>query len=85
MAKMDLKKMEVLNMTALQKELQALKEVLEVQSLKDQMIAAILQEECEATLTEAAQALREVLFAKKPGDIEITPEQGKGFCEEEEL
>ncbi|MDR0368899.1 MAG: hypothetical protein LBH82_07175 [Bacteroidales bacterium] len=63
---MELKK-EVLIISTLQKEVQALKEDAEVKNLKEQMIAHILMEQDKAKLTKLEKKIREILFPKRPG------------------
>ncbi|MDR1557133.1 MAG: hypothetical protein LBS88_08900 [Tannerellaceae bacterium] len=72
---LDLKK-EALLITSLHKEIQALKEVAEVNSLKEQLIANILVEQNKAKLTKILALVHEILFPKRPGDEEVNAEQG---------
>ena len=65
----------------LQRELSALKEALEVNTFKNLLIAAILQEDDSRKLRQVG----EVVFQKKPGDTQGPPPgQGNKLVEEEE-
>jgi hypothetical protein len=76
MEKKDLRK-ESLLLAALAKEMNALKEATEVNSLKEQIIGAVMQVRDKAILEKAAKALHDVLFPKKPMDSEeLTATQG---------
>jgi hypothetical protein len=78
MEKKDLElKKEALIITALQKEVQALKEAAEVKSLKEQIIANILAAQDKAKLTEIESKVREILYPKRPGAND-GPGEGNG-------
>ena len=67
MEKIDLKK-EALLIEALHREMKALKEAMEISSLKEQISGAIFQVQDKATLEKVAKAVHDVLFPKRPGN-----------------
>jgi len=75
----DLKRVESLLLVSLQKEVQELKETLEMKNLKEETIAHILVEQDKAVLAQIAKAVRQILNPGKGGDFESTTStQGNG-------
>ncbi|MDR0429983.1 MAG: hypothetical protein LBH58_05845 [Tannerellaceae bacterium] len=71
MEKKDLElKKEALIIIALQKDVQSLKEAAEVRNLKEKLVANILAEQDRTKLTEIESKVREILFPRKPGNVE---------------
>jgi hypothetical protein len=80
MERKDLHK-EAVSVVSLQKEVQALKEAVEVNSLKEHIIANILTVQDKAKLTEIESQVRDILYPKRPGPGSegiASSEQGNG-------
>ena len=79
MEKRDLGKAEAFQTAALLKDVQGLKDALDMSSIKQQMIANIMLVDDKEVLDRAAKALHIAIFQKKPMDTEgPTPIQGNG-------
>jgi hypothetical protein len=78
MEKNDLKKVESLQIVSLQKEVQELKDTLEVKSLKEETVARILLEQDRAVVTKIAKAVRQIVDPGKEGDSGGTSGEGNG-------